>query len=354
MFTFFINYKLISSNQSGFKLGDSCINQLLSITHDIYESFNLGLEVRSVFYDISKVFDKVWHDGIIYKLTRNVIPVNLLNLEDFFKWKKTTRSPQRQVSTWKNVNAGVPQGSILGPLLFFIYINDLAEGLTTNVKLFADDTSLFSVVHDTQTSANDLNKDLKIINNWAFQWKMNFNPDPTKQAHEVIFSRKTKEIYHPPLVFNNTNVSQSSSQKHLGVILDSKLIFDEHLKMVSLKISKTLGLLQKLHNLLPRSALNTIYKAFVRPYLDYGDILYDQAYNMSFHHKLESIQYNACLAITGAIRGTSKENFYQELGLESLQLRRWYRKLKMFNNIYKNKSPQYLFELIPEKTMHLL
>ena len=88
--------------------------------------------------------------------------------------------------------------------------------------------------------------------------KMKFNPDPTKQAHEVIFSRKTKEIYHHPLVFSNTNVSQSSSQKHLGVILDSKLIFDEHLKMVSLKISKTLGLLRKLHNLLPRSALITI------------------------------------------------------------------------------------------------
>ena len=85
---------------------------------------------------------------------------------------------------------------------------------------------------------------------------MNFNPDPAKQAHDVIFSRKAKEIYHPPLVFNNTSVSQSSSQKHLGVILDSKLIFDEHLKMVSLKISKTIGLLRKLHNLLPRSALN--------------------------------------------------------------------------------------------------
>ena len=100
--------------------------------------------------------------------------------------------------------------------------------------------------------------DLKLINNWAFQWKMNFNPDPTKQADEVIFSRKAKEIYHPPLVFNNTNVSQSSSQKHLGVILDSKLIFDEHLKMVSLKISKTLGLLRKLHNLLPRSTLKIL------------------------------------------------------------------------------------------------
>ena len=130
---------------------------------------------------------------------------------------------------------------------------------------------------------------------------MNFNPDPTKQAHEVMFSRKTKEICHSPLVFNNNNVSQSSSQKHLGVILNSKLIFDKHLKMESLKISKALGLLQKLRNLLPRSPLITIYKAFVRPYLDYGDILFDQAYNMSFHHKLESIQYNACLAITGAI-----------------------------------------------------
>ena len=175
-------------------------------------------------------------------------------------------------------------------MLFLIYVNDLTEGLTTNVKLFADDTSLFSVVHDTPTSATDLNKDLEIINKWVFQWEMNFNPDPAKQAYKVIFSRKAKKIYHPPLVFNNTTVSQSLSQKHLSVILDSKLTFDEHLKMVSIKISKTLGLLRKLDNLLPRSALITIYKAFVTPHLNYGDILYDQAYNMSFHHKLESIQ----------------------------------------------------------------
>ena len=83
-----------------------------------------------------------------------------------------------------------------------IYINDLKEGLTTNLKLFADDTSLFSVVYDSQTSANDLNKDLKLINDWVFQWKMNFNADPNKQAHKIIFSRKVKEINHPPLVFN--------------------------------------------------------------------------------------------------------------------------------------------------------
>ena len=85
------------------------------------------------------------------------------------------------------------------------------------------------------------------------------------------------------------------------------------------KISKTKGLLCKLHNFLPRAAaLITIYKAFIRPYIDYGDILYDQAYNMSFHHKLESIQYNACLSITGAIRGTSRVELYQEIGLQFL------------------------------------
>ena len=120
--------------------------------------------------------------------------------------------------------------------------------------------------------------------------------------------------------------------------------------MVFRKISKTIGLLRKLHNFLPRAALITTYKAFIRPHLDYGDILYDQAYNMSFHRKLESIQYNACLAITGTIRGTSKEKLCQEIGLESLQLRRCYRKLGMFYKIFKSKSPQYLFKLIPEKT----
>ena len=180
---------------------------------------------------MSKAFDKVRYDGIIYNLTQSEISGNFLNLlENFLKERKQRVILNEKVSTWRNINAGVPQGSTLGPLLFLIYINDFTEGLTTNAKLFGDDTSLFSVVHDTKTSANDLNKDLKIITNRVLQWKMNFNLDPTKQAHEVIFSRKAKEIYHPPLVFNNTNVCLPSSQKHMGVILESKSIFDEHLK----------------------------------------------------------------------------------------------------------------------------
>ena len=151
------------------------------------------------------------------------------------------------------------------------------------------------------------------------------------------------------MVFNNAIFSQCKSQKHLGIILDSKLTLEDHYKTVLSKKNITIGLLRKLQNLLPREALITIYKAFVRPHLDYGDVLFDQAFNASFHEKLESIQYNACLALTGTIRGTSKEKLYQELGLESLQLRRWYRKLCLFYKIFKNKSPAYLFNLIPAR-----
>ena len=150
-----------------------------------------------------------------------------------------------------------------------------------------------------------------------------------------------EKTVHPPLLFNNASVTRTSSQKHLGIILDNQLKFDDYIKMVFRKISKTIGLLRNLRNFLPRAALITIYKAFIRSHLDYGDILYDEAYNMSFHQKLESSQYNVCLAITGAIRGTSKEKLYQEIGFEPLQLRCWYRKLGMFYKIFKSKSPQY-------------
>ena len=101
--------------------------------------------------------------------------------------------------SWTNVD---PQGSILGPLFFLIYINDLFDGLTANPKLFADDTPLFSVIHNINSTANDLNRDLMKISNWAFQWKMRNSHDPKRQAQEVIFSTETNKIDHPPLYFH--------------------------------------------------------------------------------------------------------------------------------------------------------
>ena len=111
------------------------------------------------------------------------------------------------------------------------------------------------------------------------------------------------------------------------------------MKVITTKVNKTMGLLRKLQNILPRTALMTIYKTFVRPHLDYGDVIYDEAYNETFHQKLESIQYNACLALSRVITGSSREKLYQELGLQSLQRRRWYRKLCLLYKIFKENKP---------------
>ena len=129
---------------------------------------------------------------------------------------------------------------------------------------------------------------------------MSFNSDPTKQAQEIIFSRKTSQRNYPGLMFNNSIVNVSTIHKHLGII-DSKLNFDKHLKSVLKKISKTVGLLRKFQGILPRTSLITIYKLFARPHIDYDDIIYDQTFNEPFHQRIKYIQYNAAIAMTGAI-----------------------------------------------------
>ena len=224
----------------------------------------------------------------------------------------------------------------------------MPNGLQSNPKLFADDTSLFSTVQDITTSTVSLNNDLTKISEWAVQWKMNFNPDPSKQAQELLFSRKTSSKPYPSLNFNDNPVHQVPLQKHLGLFLDPKLSFDEHIQCILINSRKIIGLIRKLQPIIPRAALLTIYKSFLKLHLDYGDVIYDRAFNESFQNKLETVQYNAALVITGAIRGSSREKLYQELGLESLKSRRWYRKLCLFFKLKKNKHPSYLFDMIPK------
>ena len=174
--------------------------------------------------------------------------------------------------------------------------------------MFADDASLFSTVTDSNVSANQINNDLHNISTWPYQWKINFNPDTSKKAQEVIFSCKVKVTAHLQLVFNNNPIHETAAQKHLGMFFNFKLNFQEYFENMLNKFNKTIGLLQKLQDTLPRPSLLTIYKSFVRPHIDYGNIIYDHnAYNAPFQQKVESIQYRAAVAITGAIRGTSKK-----------------------------------------------
>ena len=268
LFNHFIENNLLSPHQSGFIPGDSCVQQLISITHEIYNAFdcNPSLEVRGVFLDISKAFDKVWHDGLIYKLKRNGITSDLLRLIESFlsdRYQRVVLNGNN--SNWNKIKAGVPQRSILDPLFFLIYINDLPSELRCSAKLFADDTSLFSVVENVNETTANLNKDLENINKWAQQWKMSFNPDPTKMAQEVLVSRKKSKVIHPSLIFNGKDVSRSESHKHLGLVFDPKLNFDMHLKGKFSIITNGTALLRKLRHSIPRKPLLSIYKIFLRP-----------------------------------------------------------------------------------------
>ena len=146
---------------------------------------------------------------------------------------------------------------------------------------------------------------------------MQFNHDPKKQANEFIFSQKSNRCTYPPVTFDNNIIATCPHQKHLGVALDSKLDFSIHIEQKIWKCNKIIGLIGRLSVCLTRKALLTIYKSFVRPHLDYGDILYDKPGNLNFESKIEKVQYKACIAITGAIQGTSRERLYDELGLMS-------------------------------------
>ena len=198
-------------SQSGFLPGDSSIAQLLSIIHEIQTAFdnNPTVDVRGVFLDISKAFDKVWHDGLVFKLKSYGVEGELLSLlKNYLQSREQRVVLNGQTSGWRKINSGVPQGSVLGPLLFLIYINDLPDGIISMCKIFADDTSLFSKVLDINKSVTELNTDLEKISQWAYQWKMQFNPDPNKQANEIIFSRKLipNNLSHPLVKLNNNNI----------------------------------------------------------------------------------------------------------------------------------------------------
>ena len=161
---------MVSKHQSCFRPGNSCIYQLLAITHDILLSFdsNPSLETHGVFLDILKTFHRVWHNGLLFKLKQNGVSWNLvLLIKRSFSDGVQRFTLNEKTSDWECIRAGVPQGSILGPLFFLIYINDLATDLKSNVKLFADDTSLFSTVSDPLETANILNKDLDKIREWT-------------------------------------------------------------------------------------------------------------------------------------------------------------------------------------------
>ena len=156
---------------------------------------------------------------------------------------------------------------------------------------------------------------------------MSFNPDPSKQAQEVLFSNNVTKTNHPSIIFNGNTVQKCANQKHLRLILDEKLTFYDHITAKLTTVNKLASTLRKLYHYMPLDSLLTINRYFIRPHLYYADVIFDKPSNATFSIRIGSAQYNNVLAITETIRGTSKEKLYQELGFEIMKERRSFRRL---------------------------
>ena len=273
---------------------------------------------------------------LLFKLKTYGVKGELLNLLNNYLHERNQKVVLNgQISSWELRKSGVSQGSVLCPILFLIYINDLPDNIQSTCKIFADDTSLFSHVFDKYKSQSELNNVLQIMSSWAFQWKMQFNPDPNKQAQEVYFSKKSSNENSLPVTFNNAKVVTCSTHKDLELLLDKRLSFNENIQSKINECYKMIGFIKRLSVNLPRDPLLRNFKSFIRPHLDYGDIIYDKPHNES---KLRIFN----IKNTYAIQGTSREHLYHELGLESLGDRRWCHKLTFFYKIVNGLAPMHL------------
>ena len=267
---FLEKYNLLSNNQYGFRPKRSTTQAMLDNLQFIYNNLDSNHVVLSIFLDFSKAFDCIDHELLLSKLGK----YGFRGVSN--DWFKSYLSDRKQYvyinetdSDLKSVTHGVPQGSILGPILFLIFINDFPDSTDFfKFTLFADDSSLLckfdhsniSLIHTTISS--NLTKVFK----WLTLNKIKVNVDKCKF---IIFSYGRK-LTLPPLVLGDGFIMETDSYKFLGIILDKKLNFKNHLVLLKSKISKTVGLLYKLNKFLPETILKSLYQTLVQPYLTYG------------------------------------------------------------------------------------
>jgi hypothetical protein len=348
LFNYFRDNFMISIWQSGFLPGVSTVTQLIEIHDQFCRAVSQGKDIRVVFLDISKAFDRVWHAGLIHKLRKHGIKGRLLAwLVDYLRDRQQRVVINGVSSSWGNIQAGVPQGSVLGPLLFLIFINDIAHVVHhCHIRLFADDTCLFIEVNNYEETTRKLNEDLSHIVDWSNKWLVDFSPHKTKQM--IITNRDPQDI--PVVLFNNHPVERVTEHKHLGLTFSNDLTWKSHVYNIAKKAYNCLGILRPLKMKLDRRSLETLYKGFIRPILEYADVVWHiPADHRQVLNILERVQLEAARLVTGATRRCPTQKLYEEVGWELLALRRQFHRAIMMFKIVTAKAPVYLQDLLPDR-----
>ena len=342
IYNYLTTNKCITECQSGFVEGDSTVNQLISIYNDFLYNYDKNTTTQAVFFDISKAFDRVWHKGLLHKLKSIGIRGKLLEwFCDYLSNRTQCVVIKSEKSTMQTVKSGVPQGSVLGPLLFLVYINDIVKNIESAIKLFADDTSTSLSMNNANIRKYILDSDLQKINSWAQAWKVKFND---KKTEMINIKRGASPVLD--LTFGTQTIVGKESHKHLGVIIQANCKWDKHIDSIVSKSSLLVNCLRSLKHKLNRKALETMYKSFILPVFDYADVVWDNCADY-LSDLLEDLHLDALRTITGSVRGTSHAKLLIESGFCSLRERRRRHKLILFFKILNGNCPGYLSNLAP-------
>ena len=339
LYDFLTKYDILYKFQFGFQKGHSTCMALLVFLDKIIRNLENGEYAIGIFLDFSKAFDTVDHKILLQKLEfYGIRGVPLLWLSSYLNSRKQYTSYSNVDSPMQCVSCGVPQGSILGPLLFLIYVNDLAyvsKSLFT--LLFADDTNCFITGRDLPLLMSKINIDLSNISTWLKSNRLSLNVDKT---HFILFKPKKKKISDTiDIRIDNKLISEVSQCKFLGVIIDNKLSWEHHVLYIKKKISKVIGILYKSRDVLCHSQLLSLYKTLLEPYIFYCNIIWSGSctYVLS---PLIKVQKQAIRCICFLKRNASTQSFFKKLNVFNLsQLRIYCIDLFMFK-YYHNMLPK--------------
>ena len=337
----FDDYSLYSKNQYGFRRKRSCASQLLCVMEDFAEWMDSGDPFDVVYLDFSKAFDSVPHERLLQKLFAYGITGKVLAwIRSFLSGRTQRVKVGEAISGHKQVLSGIPQGSILGPILFTIFINDLPDGLKSCNKIFADDTKIYN-----KSVNNDIiQSDLYLLQEWTSVWDLHFNIKKCK----VLYAgpKNPKHQYNMKLKNGVQVVTECAEEKDLGVWFDSSMSFDNHINKVVSKANQITGIIRRSFSFLDKSTFLQLYKSMIRPHVEYANSVWSP-YLKRQSVAIEKVQRRATKLIPECKQMSYSERL-QFLKLYSLKGRRLRGDLievyKMFNG-FTDIDLKDLFEL---------
>ena len=341
--------ELLSEDQHGFRAGHSCVTQLLEIVEIWTGMLDEGGGIDVVYLDFKKAFDSVPHRRLLKKLEAYGIQGNILKwVESFLTGRKQKVVFNGKSSPWEEVLSGIPQGSVLGPILFIIFINDLPDVVEGQVKIFADDTKLFKAIHSEEDS-KQLQKDLNSSCDWSDKWLLRFNVGKCGIMHYG-----NQEVTHTYTMQEDgvqRNVTETQEEKDLGVLFDPSLKFSKHVGLIASRANRILGVIKRFFDYMDQEMFCILYKTLIRPHLEYANSIWSPLLQKD-KELLEKVQRRATKIIP-EIKDLPYQDRLETLKIPTLSYRRLrgdliqvYKILHGVNDVQK----EAFFEMSSEET----